>query len=259
MSVDPVISFHPSLSGATKVPWHDSLELARAAGFGAVDVVVPLRAPLDPTRVRAELAKLDLVAGPASLPIEFRTDEDTFRTGLRELPRLAAYAASLGTTTMFRSIPAASDTPPSRLRALLRKRISRISEILDSRGLEFAIEVLGLLHRRREGRFEFIWRLRDAADLVADCPANVGLLADSWHWHHANETPEDLIAVGALIKHIHIADSPALPADEIRDDELSARRRRRRPARIHDVAHQHRVRRIHQPRDHRLPVRHRPT
>lgn len=215
----PVISFHPSLTASPPAGWPRALAIARAARYEAIDIVISDVAELDPYRVRDELDRAGIAAGPAALPIEFRSDEATFQTGIASLPRLAQLASLLGVRTMYRSIPASSDTRPLDLRRILRRRITAIGEVLGANEIDFAVEVIGPLHRRREGRYEFVWRMDDAADLITDCPANVGLLADSWHWHHGDETVADLLAVGPQIRHVHVADSPDLPAESIRDSE----------------------------------------
>jgi sugar phosphate isomerase/epimerase len=53
-----------------------------------------------------------------------------------------------------------------------------------------------------------------------ECGPNVGLLLDAWHWHHAGGKPEDIVKAGRdAIVHVHVSDSPKLPADEIRDNQ----------------------------------------
>src|SRR5579871_485937 len=53
-----------------------------------------------------------------------------------------------------------------------------------------------------------------------ECGANVGLLLDVWHWHHAGATTEDIIKAGKDgIVHVHFNDAPNKPAAEIRDNE----------------------------------------
>ncbi len=53
-----------------------------------------------------------------------------------------------------------------------------------------------------------------------DCGPNVGLLVDSWHWHHAGATTDDIVRAGRdRIVHVQINDSANLPPEEIRDGE----------------------------------------
>jgi sugar phosphate isomerase/epimerase len=212
------ISFHPSLSGATPVAWPQSLAIAREAGFAAVDIVLPEIAGLPAEEIRELLGEAGVAPGPASLPVEFRLDEDRFRRDLVELPRLAALAAGIGVRTMFRSIPASSELPAAELEPRLQRRLAEIAAILEEHGIDFAMEVLGPLHRRREGAHEFIWKLPDAAEFAAACGREVGLLVDSWHWHHAGGTVDEIVAIGPMIRHVHVADAPDLPAERIRDE-----------------------------------------
>src|SRR6202035_262261 len=214
----PILSFQASVCGSRSITWPSSLGIARAAGFAATDLVLPEIAGESPCTIRSRLAATRLLPGPASLPVEFRLDKDTFQRDLVQLPRLAALAAAVGIKTMFRALPASGDVPAPELHLTLRSRISTIATVLAANGITFALEPLGPLHRRREGRYEFIWRLADAAEFASACPDNVGLLLDAWHWHHSGATIQEIIDAGKLIRHVHIADSADLPPDRVRDD-----------------------------------------
>jgi sugar phosphate isomerase/epimerase len=57
-------------------------------------------------------------------------------------------------------------------------------------------------------------------EFARECGPNMGLLLDSWHWHHAGATPTDILAAGKSgIVHVHLAEAPKLPPEEIRDNE----------------------------------------
>ena len=69
-------------------------------------------------------------------------------------------------------------------------------------------------------KYEFIWRMNDMLAFARECGPNVGLLLDSWHWHHAGATTKDIIAAGRdRIVHVHFNDSPNLPPEQIHDDQ----------------------------------------
>lgn len=212
------LSFHASLGGTTPLAWPESLAVASEAGFAAIDLVLPEVAELPAAEIRERLDEVGLAPGPASLPVEFRLDEERFRLDLTDLPRLAALAAAIGVRTMFRSIPASSKLPAAELGPTLQRRVTAMATILEEHGIDFAVEVLGPLHRRREGAHEFIWKLPDAAEFAAACGPEVGLLVDSWHWHHAGGTTDEIAALGPMIRHVHVADAPDLPAEKIRDE-----------------------------------------
>jgi sugar phosphate isomerase/epimerase len=213
------ISYHPSLSGTTPVAWPESVAIARDAGFPAMDVVLHEIADRPADEVRDRLAEMGVSAGPASLPVEFRLDEKRFREDLARLPGQARLAAATGVRTMFRSIPASSERPAVELVPTLRRRINAIAAILGEHDIDLAVETLGPLHRRREGPHEIIWRLPDAAEFVTSCGPEVGLLVDSWHWHHAEGTAAEIVALGTMIRHVHVADAPDLPPEQIRDEQ----------------------------------------
>src|SRR3712207_7776037 len=48
---------------------------------------------------------------------------------------------------------------------------------------------------------------------------SVGVLVDSWHWHHAGDGPAAIADVADLIVHVHLADAPALAPERVRDRE----------------------------------------
>lgn len=213
------MSFHPSLAGRTGARWPDTVTVARAAGFGAVDLAMREIAGETADGVRRRLDESDLRPGGVPLPVEFRRDEQTFLDDLADLPELARLAAEVGVRAMYRSLPASGPYPRDELALVLRRRLAACASILEDEGLGLALEVLGPLHRRKQSTYEFIYRLPDCASFAETCGSAVGVLVDSWHWHHSGGTTQDIVALGVPILHVHIADAPDLPASAIRDDE----------------------------------------
>ena len=39
-------------------------------------------------------------------------------------------------------------------------------------------------------------------EFAKECGPNVGLLLDSWHWHHAGATPKDIVGAGRQLQKI---------------------------------------------------------
>lgn len=213
-----VIVFHPSLSGGISVEWTKTFDIAGAAGFDAIELTLPEIAHEGSASIRERLSNAGLAPGAVSLPVEFRRDERTFERDLVELPRLAKFAAAIGATTMYRSLPASSDVPKNEFLAILRRRVRACAAVLREYNLHFAVEVLGPLHRRREGCHELIWRLREAAAFAGSCGPAVGVLVDSWHWHHSGGTPAEIAELRDRILHVHVADAPDIAPAAIRDD-----------------------------------------
>jgi len=86
--------------------------------------------------------------------------------------------------------------------------------------VRLGLEFVGPLQSRKRAPHEFIWRMDEMLAFARECGPNMGLLLDSWHWHHAGATPADILAAGKPgIVHVHLADAPKLPPEEIRDNE----------------------------------------
>jgi sugar phosphate isomerase/epimerase len=213
-----IVSFHPSLAGGHALGWPEKAAVAASAGYDAVDVDLDELARCRGEGAGAVLEQHGLTAGPAPLPVEYRRDARTFEQGLARLPEQAALAARIGLGVVSRSVPASTDQPKAEALALLRRRLVACADILGEHGLRLAIEPLGPLHLRRRGAYELIWRLPEVADFAHSCGPNVGLLVDSWHWHHAGDDAADIAAAADAILHVHVADAPSLSPESIRDD-----------------------------------------
>jgi sugar phosphate isomerase/epimerase len=62
--------------------------------------------------------------------------------------------------------------------------------------------------------------MNEMLEFARECGPNVGLLLDSWHWHHAGATAADIIAAGKDgIVHVQVNDAPNLPPEKIVDSE----------------------------------------
>ena len=48
---------------------------------------------------------------------------------------------------------------------------------------------------------EFIWKPAEMLAFAKECGPNVGLLLDSWHWHHAGGTVKDILDAGRQRRH----------------------------------------------------------
>ena len=203
-----------------RVPWPDFARLAAKTGFPGTDVM------LRPAMVAGVKATNDLLAGlkirPAVIdfPVEFRKDDATFDASLAQLDAAARFAAAIGCPRMITYIMPSSDTPKDELRQTYKKRFTESARILARSNVRLGLEFLGPLELRKAHRYEFIWRMSDMLAFATECGPNVGLLLDSWHWHHAGATTEDIIAAGRdRIVHVHFNDSPSLPPEQIHDNQ----------------------------------------
>jgi sugar phosphate isomerase/epimerase len=203
-----------------RVPWPEFAHLAQRTGYGGVDVNLAraMEEGLDSTR--ALLKELKLRSSALSLPVEFRKDEAAFRESLARLEPAAHFARGIGSPRMVTWIAASADVPKPELRKLYRERFQAVARVLARAGVRLGLEFLGPLHLRRSRPHEFIWRMDEMLEFARECGPNVGLLLDAWHWHHAGAAAEDILKAGRqAIVHVHVADAPALPPEEIRDNQ----------------------------------------
>jgi len=203
-----------------RVPWPDFARLAARTGFPGTDIM------LRPAMQAGVNATNDLLAGlgirPAVIdfPVDFRKDDATFKASLAELESAARFAAAIHCPRMITYIMPSSDTPKDELRQTLKQRFIESARILARHNIRLGLEFLGPLELRKMYKHEFIWRMNDMLAFARECGPNVGLLLDSWHWHHAGATTKDIIAAGRdRIVHVHFNDSPNLPPEQIHDNQ----------------------------------------
>lgn len=203
-----------------RVPWPDFAQLAARVGFPGTDVMLKAAMEAGAPASNKLLADLKLKPAVIDFPVEFRKDDATFRAGLEQLGPSAAFAAEIKCPKMMTWMMPSSDTPADQLRRLYKERFAACAKVMARHNVRLALEFIGPLNLRKMYRYEFIWRMNDMLAFAKECGPNVGLQLDSWHWHHAGATTEDIIAAGKdRIVHIHFNDAPKLPPDQIRDNE----------------------------------------
>ncbi|MFL6447591.1 MAG: sugar phosphate isomerase/epimerase family protein [Bryobacteraceae bacterium] len=212
----------PSLNSVLisgRVPWPDFARLAAKVGFPGTDVNLSA-AMKEGAPATVELLKsLNLKPAVLDFPVDFRSTDEKFQASLAKLEPASEFAAAIGCRRMVTYILPSSDTPKEQLLPVYKDRFTQSARIMDRHGVRLGLEFLGPLHLRRAKPHEFIWRMNDMLAFAKECGSNVGLLLDSWHWHTAGATTEDIIKAGReRIVHVHFNDAPDLPPDQIRDD-----------------------------------------
>ena len=205
---------------ANRVPWPEFARLAGKLGYGGVDVALPaaMKQGLEPTR--ALLKEMNLTPAVVGLPVEFRKDDEAFRRDLPNLDAAAQFASAIGCPRMTTWITSSSERPKAELRAIYKERFRACADILARSHVRLGLEFLGPLHIRKRFPHEFIWRMDEMLEFAVECGPNVGLLLDSWHWHHAGGKPAGIVAAGReRIVHVQAADAPDLPPEKIVDSE----------------------------------------
>jgi sugar phosphate isomerase/epimerase len=203
-----------------RVQWPDFARLAAKIGFPGTDIMLGPTMRAGASATNDLLASLKIRPAAIDLPVEFRKDDATFQTSLTQLDSAARFAAEIHCPRMITYIMPSSDTPKDELRQIYKRRFTEIARILAGSNVRLGLEFLGPLELRKAYKYEFIWRMNDMLAFAKECGPNVGLLLDTWHWHHAGATTEDIIAAGRdAIVHVHFNDSPNVPPDQIHDSQ----------------------------------------
>jgi sugar phosphate isomerase/epimerase len=212
-------AYNPQLTG-TRVQWPESAALAAKTGFPGCDVAImtAMKAGLDTTR--DTLAKYKLRAAAVDLPVDFRKDDETFQNGLKLLPDVASFAAAIDCPRMVTYILSSSDRPKPEQRKLLLGRFRAVADVLARSHVRLGLEFLGPLHIRKAQPYEFIYRMDEMLAFAKECGSNCGLLLDTWHWHHAGATVDDILAAGKeRIVHVHFNDAARQAPEDVRDNQ----------------------------------------
>lgn len=203
-----------------RVPWPEFARLAARTGYPGTDVMLDTAMQAGATSTNELLSGLKILPAAINFPVEFRKDDDTFQTDLKKLPDQAKFAAAVHCPRMVTYIMPSSDTPKDELRSLYKKRFTACARVLAESNVRLGLEFLGPLEFRTKFKYEFIWRMNDMLAFAKECGPNVGLLLDSWHWHLAGATTEDIIHSGReRIVHVHFNDAPNLPPEQIHDNQ----------------------------------------
>jgi sugar phosphate isomerase/epimerase len=178
----------------------EAVDLAHQYGFESVEPSAHHLAGLSDDEMDefvGELKRKNLVWGAAGLPVNFRKDEATFQSGLKELPKLARALHHAGVcrvgTWLSPSHHALTYVANFRQHA---ERLRAVAKILDDHGQRFGLEYVGPRTSWTAARYPFIHTMAETKDLIAEIGLeNVGFVLDSWHWYTAEETEDDLLSL----------------------------------------------------------------
>ncbi len=200
--------------------WPEMARLAHEAGFSGVEVPVVAALKDGAKKTLEVLSANGVKPGAIGLPVEIRKDDATFEKDLAVLGEAAEFAKAIGCPRMATWIMSSAEIPKAEQRQLMKGRLTKVCAVLAKSNVRLGLEFLGPLHIRKRFPHEFIWKMPEMLEFARECGPNCGLLLDSWHWHHAGATPEDILKAGkAGIVHVHLADAPDLPPEKIMDNE----------------------------------------
>lgn len=203
-----------------RVKWPEFARLAARTGFPGTDIMLAAAMTEGVEATNSLLNQLSIKPAVIDFPVEFRKDDATFEASLAKLDDAARFAAAIHCPRMMTYIMPSSETPAAELRATYKQRFTKSAQILAKHNVRLALEFLGPLELRRKFKNEFIWKMPDMLAFAKECGDNVGLLLDSWHWHWAGATTEDIVAAGRQrIVHVHFNDAPNVPPEQAHDNQ----------------------------------------
>jgi sugar phosphate isomerase/epimerase len=160
--------------------------------------------------------------GAAGLSVDFRRDEDRFRSDLAKLPRQADILRQMGVTRVATWItPGDGELTYLQNFERHKRRFREVANVLNDNGIRLGLEFVGPRTSRARNRFPFLCTQFGAMELVeAIGTPNVGLLMDSWHWYTSHGTVDELLQLSNKnIVHVHVNDAPPdVAIDEQRDN-----------------------------------------
>ncbi|MBM3754470.1 MAG: TIM barrel protein [Acidobacteria bacterium] len=190
----------------------ETIEFAHAFGYEAVQPFGEELVNLDIAAVTDKLRQYRLVWGQAGLALDFRKDEETFRAGLKELPRIATALQKAGASRIGTWISPNHDALPylANLRQHAR-RLREAAKVLADNGQRIGLEYVGPKTLWSAKRFPFVHSMAEMRELHSEIDMkNVGFVLDSWHWYTAGESLADLKTLrNEEIVCIDLNDAPA--------------------------------------------------
>jgi len=199
----------------------EAIELAARHGFESVAADGNYLATLSDEQL-AELKALmktkRLVFGAAGLPVEFRQDQTKFEDGLKGLFRFASGLQRAGTDRVGTWL-----TPCDGKLTYLQNfrqhatRLREVASVLKEHNLRLGLEYVGPKTSWTSRRYAFIHTMAEMKELLTEIgTGNVGLVLDSWHWWHADDTAADILSLKASdVIAVDLNDAPlGMPKDQ---------------------------------------------
>ncbi len=217
------LSFHPSLIRGTTGDLRRRVELARAAGYQALDWTYReaeqiIAGPGESTAFwQAAGLRSGMVSGVFSARL--LAPDAEFEAALAATPARARQVAAAGGTMTGVVLPNRSALPEAEARAMVRRRLRHLAEAVTAAGLRLGVEFIGVRTLHPELPHPLLPQYTQVLELLEDVGVeDVGLIVDSYHCH-ASGTPWSQIAStpASRIVHLHINDCKDIPLAEIDD------------------------------------------
>ena len=219
-------SLNPGHVGIKHLTFQESLALAERHGFGGLDVqLAPLHDEVSrhgAQSVRGLFLQHGLRIGAWNLPfMPYRVSEDEWKVELAKLPPQVASAGAIGAGRAAMWImPGSNDRAYDENFAFHVARFEPIARLLANHDVRLGLEFIGPETSLKKFKHPFIRSVQETITLARAIGPNCGLLLDSWHWHSAGGTLDDVrLLTRELLVHIHVNDAPAgVPRTDLIDN-----------------------------------------
>ena len=203
----------------------EQFELASKVGLPGVDTGIEAIAAMVEEKsidgVKEYFAELNVQPGVWGLSVNWREDEDTFKTGLANLPAQAKLGQEIGCPRTCTWIPPTTEDPAA-FRKIAVRRFAECGRILGEHGVRLGLEWVGPATSRGNNP-DFIHRMDQLLEMEEEmAEPNIGLLVDSFHWFTAGHTQAELEALPVeKVVHVHLNDATA---DRTAEEQLDMER-----------------------------------
>jgi sugar phosphate isomerase/epimerase len=203
---------------------NEAITLAHQYGFDAVEPMGGFLARLENGQIdelAADLKAKGLVWGAAGLPVDFRRDDASFNSGMKELPKIAAALQRAGANRVGTYImPGHNDLTYLQNLRQHAERLREAARVLGDHGQRLGFEYVGTATLRARFKYPFVHSMAETLELIAEIGVdNLGVVPDTWHWWQAGDTTDDLLALtNEQVISADLNDAPAgLPKDQQQD------------------------------------------
>lgn len=208
-------NLNPSSLGITG---HQSeiIELALTFGFKGMDLdIVEFAARAKSKGIeyaKRLIESAGIRVGTFALPLDWESDDETFKKDMEKVAEYASCAATLGCTRAIALLaPAGDERPYHENFEFHRTRFQQICAALQPSGVRLAVGFQGAEYLRENRAFQFIHDL-DSLALLVNMVAmpNMGLLVDVWDVYAGGGSLESVRKIPAeQIVAVQLADLPA--------------------------------------------------
>jgi sugar phosphate isomerase/epimerase len=239
MAVSPLLRMGAQAAGRTmkmclhtgnigvKANLRQQFEYAAEYGFEAYDPNINELAALSDGELqslREQMEARRIVFGSVAQSVPVTQPEEKFAEWRDNSLRVWAKALQRAGMTRFCTWISPGDNRLTYLQnfRLHARRLGEVAAVLGDHGIRFGLEYVGPRTSWVRSKYPFIHTMETMKELIAEINRpNLGFLLDSWHWHNAQETPEDILTLSNKdIVAVHVNDAPKdVPLDQLRDGQ----------------------------------------